>query len=608
MIKTTIRTLCVLTMISCVSLFSMAQGEQNSIKADNNHQNSTTDSIVDYQNHIDLRSISNNSDFGEITQRNCGCNVSNLLPDGDFESLLPVTSGLGINCTCAGSSVCVGHEPRDKCGNSLWIDDLWDHTLGTSAGNFLIVDGGNGSVWSETVPVVAGQAYVFSFWEIREVSDNLFGNNSTQTFDLKVNGTVIASFNTASALEDEWTQYCTTWTSTFNSASTTIEIVQTSGSGYNDYGIDDIEFGQCIIPCEIPELLDYITIGNSSKDCYKYKFKSVLSATNLCYRWYIDGMLVSTADGFVYVFSSDGAYEICVEISCCDDPNVEPVFYCETLLIDCKEDGCGCTINDQLPNGDFENTSIPVTSGLPVNCTCASGSVCVGHEPRDKCMNSYWIDDLWDHTLGTPDGHFLIVDGTNGTIWAETVTLDAGSMYIFEFWEIREVSDNNFGNNSTQTFDLVIDGNIIASFNTATALEDKWTLYCANWEAPYSSSGSTIEIRQTSGTGYNDYGIDDIQFGKCAGTKMNVSNVIDATDEDIAIKLYPNPAVNSITVEWNESAEINEISIYNTDGKLVKQLKVDARNNMTIDLSDLTEGIYLLRTNANNVERFVIKK
>jgi hypothetical protein len=141
----------------------MAQGEQNSIKIDTDLQQSTTYSIADYQNYTDFRTPSEIEEFGVLSSRSCGCNVSNLLPDGDFESLLPVTSGLGINCTCSGSSVCVGNEPRDKCMNSLWIDDLWDHTLGTSSGHFLIVDGGNGSVWSETVPVVAGQEYVLPF-------------------------------------------------------------------------------------------------------------------------------------------------------------------------------------------------------------------------------------------------------------------------------------------------------------------------------------------------------------------------------------------------------------------------------------------------------------
>ncbi len=604
---TTIRTYFVLAIVSCFSFFSMSQ-----IEAPLNKKitipTSVSDSLPNYTNTPDLRTPAELAEFGAITSRNCGCNVTNLLPDGDFESGLPVTSGLGVNCTCGFSSVCVGHEPRDKCLNSYWIDDLWDHTFGTSSGHFLIVDGGNGSVWSETVPVSAGQDYVFSFWEIREVSDNNWGNNSTQSFDLRVNGTTIASFNTASAPEDVWTQYCTTWTANFSSLSATIEIVQTAGSGYNDYGIDDIEFGQCEIQCEIPQLEDYFEYSVSIKDCYNHKFSAYTSGSEYCYFWFVDGVPVSSSSSFIYSFPGDGEYEVCVRIYCCDDPNVQYVTYCETVYVDCKKDGCGCEINDQLPNGDFENTSIPVSSGLTVTCTCSVGSVCVGHEPRDKCGNLLWIDDLWDHTLGTSDGHFLIVDGTNGTIWKDNVSVSSGSTYIFEFWEIREISDNA-SNNSTQTFDVLIDGNVIGSFNTATAPEHDWTLYCVSWDATYSSSNSVIEIRQTSGTGFNDYGIDDIQFGKCAGSKMYVAETIEEEEEAPAmLKLYPNPAVNSITLEWDGNLGINEVFIYNTDGKLVKSTIVDAEQRTTIDVSDLTEGVYLLRTNANNTERFVIKK
>jgi len=602
---TTIRTYFVLAIVSCFSFFATSQITAPVKKKITFQPSSITDSIPNYTNTPDLRTPEEIAEFGEITSRNCGCDVSNLLPDGDFESGLPVTSGLGVNCTCASSSVCVGHEPRDKCNNSYWINDLWDHTLGTSAGHFLIVDGGNGSVWSETVPVTSGQDYVFSFWEIREVSDNTSGNNSTQNFDLRVNGTTIASFSTASAPEDVWTQYCTTWTSTFTSGAATIEIVQTGGTGYNDYGIDDIEFGQCIPPCEIPQLEDYFFYSISSKDCFMHKFTALSTASNLCYVWYVNGMNVGTGSSFVYVFPDDGVYEVCVRIYCCDDPDVPTVSYCEKIYVNCKKDACGCEVNDQLPNGDFENPSIGISSGLPVTCTCSFGSVCVGHEPRDKCGNLLWIDDLWDHTFGTPDGHFLIVDGNNGTIWRDAVSVSAGSTYIFEFWEIREVSDNA-ANNSTQTLDLVIDGTVIGTINTAGAPEDKWIHYCASWNATYSSSSAVIEIRQTAGTGFNDYGIDDIKFGKCLGTKMNTASVIE--EAPVELKLYPNPAVNNITLEWTGNLEINEVSIFNADGKLVKTLIVDSQGNTTIDVSDLTDGIYLLRTDANNIERFVVKK
>lgn len=598
-----IRTYFVLALVACFSFFSMAQEEQQSIQPNLNYHQSTDDSIVDYQTYAEFRTPAEIQKSGVLSSRSCGCDVSNLLPDGDFESLLPVTSGLGVNCSCNVSSVCVGHEPRDKCLNSLWLDDLWDHTTGSSSGHYLLVDGGNGSVWSETVPVTAGQEYVFSFWQIREISDNA-GNNSTQTFDLRINGATIASFNTASALEDAWTQYCTSWTATFSAAATTIEIVQTSGTDFNDYGIDDIEFGQCEVPCVIPELKDYFDFSNSLKNCYRYKFYSLINESNLCYAWYIDGDLVSTDPNFTYDFEADGAYEICVKIYCCEDPNVEPVLYCETILINCQEDECGCTIIDQLPNGDFETPSLGVMSGLPVTCTCSSGSVCIGHEPRDKCNNSLWINDLWDNTLGTPDGHFLIVDGANGTIWSENISVDAGSTYIFEFWEVREISTG--GGGSAQTFDVLIDGNLIASFNTAGAGATDWTLYCASWVAPYSSTSSTIRIVQTSGTGWNDYGIDDIQFGKCAGSKMNTAQVIE--EKSVELNLYPNPAINNVTLEWDESLEINQVSIYNADGKLVKEVSVSTQGNLTVDVNDLTDGIYLLRTDANNVERFVIKK
>ncbi len=61
-------------------------------------------------------------------------------------------------------------------------------------------------------------------------------------------------------------------------------------------------------------------------------------------------------------------------------------------------------------------------------------------------------------------------------------------------------------------------------------------------------------------------------------------------------KVYPNPAFNTLNIDININ-EINNISIYSLDGKLVK--KLPNNTSKTIDISNLNDGLYLIQINTN---------
>lgn len=85
-------------------------------------------------------------------------------------------------------------------------------------------------------------------------------------------------------------------------------------------------------------------------------------------------------------------------------------------------------------------------------------------------------------------------------------------------------------------------------------------------------------------------------IGGVSGAEMNKT--------DKTLKIYPNPAVNSITVETN--AEILNISLYATDGRLVEQ----TQDSGTIDVSDCPTGYYIIsvQTTQGIINRQIIKK
>ena len=86
-------------------------------------------------------------------------------------------------------------------------------------------------------------------------------------------------------------------------------------------------------------------------------------------------------------------------------------------------------------------------------------------------------------------------------------------------------------------------------------------------------------------------------------------------DNDFVLKVYPNPAQNSLTVEYTTSGEVNTtLEIYDITGKKIINLQTRMTAGMhqnVINTQTLKNGIYLLRLSIRNktaVKRFVINK
>ncbi len=61
------------------------------------------------------------------------------------------------------------------------------------------------------------------------------------------------------------------------------------------------------------------------------------------------------------------------------------------------------------------------------------------------------------------------------------------------------------------------------------------------------------------------------------------------------VYLYPNPVTNTIHVMGVDSKYFDGIKIYNVKGQVVK-----SGNESSIDVSDLTRGLYILSVESNN--------
>jgi hypothetical protein len=86
-----------------------------------------------------------------------------------------------------------------------------------------------------------------------------------------------------------------------------------------------------------------------------------------------------------------------------------------------------------------------------------------------------------------------------------------------------------------------------------------------------------------------------------------VNNIKESIKEQFALRLFPNPFSDNITLQfkYDETPEnMSEINILNTLGMIIKTIpseELKYNRTIQINLSDLSSGIYFINTTINNL-------
>ena len=74
--------------------------------------------------------------------------------------------------------------------------------------------------------------------------------------------------------------------------------------------------------------------------------------------------------------------------------------------------------------------------------------------------------------------------------------------------------------------------------------------------------------------------------------------------------LYPNPAKNVVNITNTENIEIEKITVFDVNGKLIDTKILGKESNVTLDVSNYAAGTYLLHieTNEGTAVKKVVKK
>lgn len=73
----------------------------------------------------------------------------------------------------------------------------------------------------------------------------------------------------------------------------------------------------------------------------------------------------------------------------------------------------------------------------------------------------------------------------------------------------------------------------------------------------------------------------------------------DAFQSNIQLEIFPNPTSNFVQINSNQN--IDSYSLFSIDGKLVLTKKISNLNQITVDITELNSGVYLLNLNSNGI-------
>ena len=77
-------------------------------------------------------------------------------------------------------------------------------------------------------------------------------------------------------------------------------------------------------------------------------------------------------------------------------------------------------------------------------------------------------------------------------------------------------------------------------------------------------------------------------------------NPLSTREENVFTSLYPNPANDRITATWNSDFNPERAQVFDLTGRLVMEEITHGTNLLELDVSELPQGLYLIRFIAND--------
>ena len=217
-------------------------------------------------------------------------------------------------------------------------------------------------------------------------------------------------------------------------------------------------------------------------------------------------------------------------------------------------------------------------------------------EEVDKVIDQMTGTKFLDFELNDGIGFEVDLGGASGT----AISIDVTTANDFP---VRDPIDFTIrGSNDGSSFTTVANGTIDCipdrfftrnyEFTNSTA----YSFYRVEFSAPCDPSG---------GTGIPSIQIAEVQLYE-ATLSVDTNGLLDST-----VQIYPNPAIDSFTLDYSGNESLSVVSILDTSGKQVISMDASEFGSSTsINISSLEAGIYFVRINSetNSVTKKLILK
>ncbi|HQF27623.1 MAG TPA: T9SS type A sorting domain-containing protein [Bacteroidia bacterium] len=217
------------------------------------------------------------------------------------------------------------------------------------------------------------------------------------------------------------------------------------------------------------------------------------------------------------------------------------------------------------PNGwiNFSTSLGPDQAG-----TCA-GSV-VSHQGNSQ-MNLVWYTGS------------NLFEGAEQTISG----LSVGDVYHLGFYAINDQGLYSFGD--PVILEVYVDSAVVFSTPELTS-GGAWVNYSVDFTATNVSHTIGFKVNQGSTGSSGSVGVDEVSF-------VNLTGLNNLSYEN-KISIYPNPFTQTTKIRLDQKLNDASLSIYNSVGQLVKQLKNISSQEVTLQRDNLPSGMYSVHLSA----------
>lgn len=263
-----------------------------------------------------------------------------------------------------------------------------------------------------------------------------------------------------------------------------------------------------------------------------------------------------------------------------------------------------------LWNGGATTQTITVSAQGAYSVTVTNAAGCSKSDTINVGINALPVVALGNDTAICADDTLTLDAGNSGAtyLWSNGATAQTTNVYAAGSYHVTVT--NTAGCIGHDTMNLSINPLPSANAITVSGTSPNFTFSVSNgqhidtylWNfgdnTSTSSNASPVHTYATAGT----YTVTVTLSNACGSitiTKqvtVQSSSVKDLDLDEAVLKLYPNPAQQSIVVENESNMHMKDIQVYNMLGQLVTTHKVSTSNGkQVIDVSHLANGMYHMR-------------